>query len=318
MIKTISLSFIVLSFHLSAQSFAPAPDQVGSTAIHKDSSSLIAWATSINLSRGYIDIADKNLGFVSYGTPEKALNKAEGGSMEVVSLGDSGVAILTFEFPIYNGQGFDFAVFENSFDDHLMELAFVEVSSDGINFARFPSISEIPLSSQLTGFEYSNCGYVTNLAGKYRQGYGTPFDLAEISNPSVDINNITHIKLIDVIGSINSDIGSFDSENQLINDPYPTPFASGGFDLDGIGAIHVKNLANSNILQKQTQLIHINDEQLILHHLEEKASYRIMDLLGKQKLVGIVEKSGEISILNLEQGIYILELNQKEKIYFYK
>jgi len=51
----------------------------------------------------------------------------------IVSLGDSGVADVTFAGAIYNGPGADFAVFENGFlnatNDSLafLELAFVEV-----------------------------------------------------------------------------------------------------------------------------------------------------------------------------------------------
>ncbi|MFN6048554.1 MAG: T9SS C-terminal target domain-containing protein, partial [Bacteroidota bacterium] len=47
----------------------------------------------------------------------------------VVSLGDGGIATLTFDPPITNGDGFDFAVFENTFLDTFLELAFVEVST---------------------------------------------------------------------------------------------------------------------------------------------------------------------------------------------
>lgn len=316
--KYLGLIFIFFSCKLIAQSFAPAPNEVGTTAIYKDSSIFVNWASGINLTRGFLNIADKNLGFVSYGTPEKALLKAEGNPMDVVSLGDSGIAILTFEHPLFNGDGFDFAVFENAFADHIMELAFVEVSSDGVHFARFPATSEIPLTPQLTGFEYSNCGYVNNLAGKYRQGYGTPFDLSEIIDPLVDLNNITHIKLIDVIGSTDLNIGSFDTQNQLINDPYPTAFESGGFDLDGLGVIHSKNPASIKQLQNETHYIHSSKEQLTVFNLNESFSYRIIDLLGKQKLEGILDKSGEVSIIDLQQGIYILELNREEKITFYK
>jgi hypothetical protein len=316
--KYLGLIFIFFSCKLIAQSFAPAPNELGTTAIYKDSSIFVAWASSIDLTRGFLDISDKSLGFVSYGNPEKALYKAEGNSMDVVSLGDSGIAILTFEYPIFNGDGFDFAVFENAFNDHLLELAFVEVSSDGIYFARFPATSEIPLSPQLTGFEYSNCGYVSNLAGKYRQGYGTPFDLSEIVDPQVDINNITHIKLVDVIGSTDIDIGSFDFQNQLINDPYPTPFESGGFDLDGVGVIHLKNPASAKQLQNNNYSIFISDEKLSILKLNDSCEYRIFDLFGKQKMEGTLEKSGNISIIDLSQGIYYLELDQLVKIKFYK
>ena len=73
-------------------------------------------------------------------------------SSGVVSLGDGGYGILTFDEPIDNGLGWDFAVFENSFSDDFLELAFVEVSSDGINFFRFPATSLTQDIVQVGGF----------------------------------------------------------------------------------------------------------------------------------------------------------------------
>jgi hypothetical protein len=238
--------FVIFQFKIQilfSQSFAPAPGNIGSTAIFKDSSIFCAWANSIQLQIGYLDISNKSLGYVSFGLPENALNKAEGNSTDVVSLGDSGIAILSFENPITNGEGFDFAIFENGFADNYVEYAFVEVSSDGINYVRFPNYSETPTTTQMGNFEFSDCRYVHNLAGKYRQGYGTPFDLEELQDSlHIDITSITHVKIIDVIGSINSQYGSFDSENRIINDPWPSAFESGGFDLDALGVIHQKEL----------------------------------------------------------------------------
>jgi hypothetical protein len=46
------------------------------------------------------------------------------------------------------------------------------------------------------------------------------------------------VRIIDVIGSINPNYGTLDSEGNLINDLFPTPFYSGGFDLDAVGVLH--------------------------------------------------------------------------------
>ena len=142
------------------------------------------------------------------GDENSAIGQA--GQNGVVSLGDGGTATLTFPNSIYNGPGFDFAVFENGFatSDSMafLEFAFVEVSSDGVNFIRFHSTSLIQDSIQIpmTGI---NCSLVNNLAGKYTYGFGTPFDLEELMNePALDVNHITHIRLIDVVGSISAHI----------------------------------------------------------------------------------------------------------------
>ena len=72
--------------------------------------------------------------------------------------------------------------------------------------------------------------------GKYRQGYGTPFDLADLSDKpevlsgDVDLSSISHVRIVDVVGD-----GTFlDSLGKVIYDPYPTS-GSAGFDLDAVG-----------------------------------------------------------------------------------
>jgi hypothetical protein len=243
MSKLMCILFALSASSVFSQSFAPAAGQPGSTAIHMDSSAIVGWASGIEVQRGFLDISNPGLGIASFGLDQFALGHAWGDGITVVSLGDGGVATLTFPGMIYNGEGPDFVVFENGFADNYMEFAHVEVSSDGINFFRFPSISETPLSLQLSNFSFGDCRYVHNLAGKYRQGYGTPFDLEDLAGISgLDLNAVSHVRLIDVIGSIDSQWGSTDSQGNLINDPYPTPFESGGFDLDAVGVTHLQTL----------------------------------------------------------------------------
>lgn len=186
---------LLLSTTLFAQ-FPGAVGTTGTTSIYKDSSAFISWATNCSVKRGYQDISNTSLGFANVGDSTMALGIA--GSNGVVSLGDGGFAIVTFVNPITNGNGFDFAVFENSFSDVFLELAFVEVSSDGVNFFRFPATSNTQITTQIGPFDNTgDATKINNLAGKYRAQYGTPFDLQElIGLVGLDINNITHKKIL--------------------------------------------------------------------------------------------------------------------------
>lgn len=207
-------------------------------AIFCQNPAILGWAATCNITRGLQDITTPDL-WASYGTEADAVGAATESTMDVVSLGDSGIAVLTFDQPITNGNGYDFAVFENALNDTFLELSFVEVSSDGVNYVRFPAISNTPTDEQITNSGSINARNINNLAGKHRVGWGTPFDLDELAgNDLVDINNITHIKLIDVIGTIDPSHASRDSRNQIINDPYPTNFNSCGFDLDGVAILN--------------------------------------------------------------------------------
>lgn len=293
LIYTKVLATLVITFTLNVlhAQFPPPAGQPGTTAIHKDSSAIIAWATGIEVSRGLINISDplqthEGSNYASFGVPENALGAAEGTSENVISLGDGGLATLTFTKPIKNGPGPDFCIFENSFSDTYLELAFVEVSSDGIRFVRFPAISLTQTDEQINGFGALDATKIHNLAGKYRQGYGTPFDLEDlIDSTDIDLNNITHVRIIDVVGSINPSYGTTDTQGNFINDLFPTPFFSGGFDLDAVGVIHEQN--EVNLIENEAFTIDIYPNPatnfFYLHCSSEvqKSQIRIVDVYGK-------------------------------------
>lgn len=215
-------------------------------AIHKDSSAIRSWATVCTVERGYINLADttvrdNNSNRPTMGIEEDATGAADG---RVISLGDGGSATYVLDDLIRDIEGPDFAVFENGFREQtppqlwFLELAFVEVSSDGMHFVRFPSTSNTQTGTQVTTFGQLDTAAIYNLAGKYPVMYGTPFDLSQLQDSvKVDINNISHIRIIDVVGSLDPDFASYDSQGKPINDPFPTPFWTGGFDLDALAIL---------------------------------------------------------------------------------
>jgi hypothetical protein len=216
---------------------------MGTTAIHKDSSVFSSWAVSCQVVRGPMDISQPQLGLATAGLDAMAVGKV--GLNGTVSLGDGGIATLEFWPLITNGPGPDFAVFENAFSDSFLELAFVEVSSDGQRFVRFPAISLTPYSQQVQSFDLLDATQLYNLAGKYRVHYGVPFDLEELKDSlGLDITAISHVRVVDVIGAINPLYANYDSQGNIVNDPWPTPFPSSGFDLDGIGVLNSQELSN--------------------------------------------------------------------------
>ena len=103
------LLFTGFNNSLSAQ-YAPPAGQLGTTAIHADSSIFVDWANDCIVERGWADISMPEYGLVTYGFDTNGIAKADNA---VISLGDGGVAILTFDIPISDGPGWDFTVFEN-------------------------------------------------------------------------------------------------------------------------------------------------------------------------------------------------------------
>jgi hypothetical protein len=254
--KFLLIFFLIPSF-LKAQSFHPAPGDPNSSAIKKDSSCFITWATGGTVTRGFLNIADTTIvasgsNRASFGNVNLALGPATGSVTDVLSLGDSGIATLSFDQFIMDGPGYDFAVFENGFMDNYIEMGHVEVSSDGIHFFRFPSTTEVPLDPQSSNASSTDCRMINNLAGKYRLGYGTPFDLSELPN-DVNLNKfaVKFVRIIDAIGAVSGNHVTTDQFGTIVNDPYPTPFESGGFDLEAIGVINgtlgINDLAILNV-----------------------------------------------------------------------
>lgn len=301
---------ILVSSHLQAQ-FPPPAGRPGSTAIHMDSSILIGWASDCEIVRGYINMADTMVTYnevnkATYGSYLYGSGPADG---LVISLGDHGTALLKFEIPIINGPGPDFAVFENSFGDSFLELGFVDVSSDGIRYVRFPSISLTAENTQVGTFDTIDATKIHNLAGKYRMGYGTPFDLDDlIDSTGIDLNHITHIRITDAGGCIVPPFATTDSQGHIINDPWPTPFDTGGFDFDAIGVIH-------NTTEGYAEGSHfgaikfypnpVKDKIIFESKASEKTRLKITDIFGKLLFDFDIAGKAELDLSSYPAGVYL-------------
>lgn len=296
--------------------FCGAVGTEGCTAIPYNDSRIKAWATACTVIRGSSNLSNPDAPNVTFGTESEAVGPASTSTTDVVSLGDGGSATLTFAHPIKNGEGFDFAVFENSFSDSFLELAFVEVSSDGVNFVRFPATSLTQTQTQIGGYGSVDPTFINNLAGKYRVGYGTPFDLEELrDSANIDINNITHVRVIDVVGSIDPQYGTYDAFGHIINDPFPTTGNSAGFDLDGVCVINqstegiegIENVTLQAYPNPATDMINV-----ICNSTSDNGIVTLFDMTGRSVYTTSVSNGTnhiQISTANLNNGIYMLRVN---------
>lgn len=316
LILGLSLFFIGQLF---SQTYPPQAGIVGSTAIIKTSPLYVAWANGITVNRGLINKSDPTFAisgnnYASYGLPNNAIGFPDG---NVVSLGDEGNAILTFATPIANGNGYDFAVFENASFDYL-ELAFVEVSSNGINYFRFPAHSQTQTVTQVDSFASPLPIYLNNFAGKYYGDYGTPFDLSEIpNNVLLDKNNIQYVKVIDVVGSINPQFATYDSFGNAVNESFPTPFASCGFDLQAVGVINQQVLANDSFNLNNKIAIFPNpaNDFININSNYNITKTEIQDLNGR--IISSENHNSENIVLEINQfskGVYLLKIETQNGI----
>lgn len=300
--------------------FAPAADLPGTTAMHADSSAFVAWATGCTSERGLMRIDKPHLGYASFGADSLVLGApGMGGASEIVydviSLGDGGMATVTFASPICNCDGPDFAVFENGFGIesdtthtlHFLELAFVEVSSDGEHFFRFPAVTYVPFEQQLGGYGGMVPSQIHNFAGKYDQFYGTPFDLDEVEdNELLDKNRVTHVRVIDVIGCIKPEYATYDSEGHVVNDPWFTSFETGGFDLEAVGVIH--DLAHFDVPEKVVDVISVypnpvKDQLFVM--AENLQMVEVYNVFGQQVMTSM---ESVLNLRELAEGIYFVRV----------
>ena len=301
--KKIFLILIVFTSQVLLAQYAPAAGEPNTTAIYMDSSIIVAWATGYKDTLFGEDVDDQ------WKTPEKALGKAQGTSGDIVCLGRSGEITFTFDAFIINQEGPDFVTFENGFSDTFLELGWVEVSQDGINFVRFPnhSLTEEPVDA----FGDVDPTKINGYCSKYKQGYGTPFDL-----DSVHLDSIRFVKLIDISGEGNA----YDSDGHIIYDPYKTT-GSAGLDIDAIGVIHAGVLQeNIKEVSKHQLRIYPNPAQDILQiefHTSHIKQLVIYDLSGEMvKEINLENYSAlntyQIQVDDLKNGIYFLRIDAQK------
>ena len=221
--------------------------------------------------RGWADYVRAD-GQSSFGDPALALGPVTGDEFDVVSLGDLTAAQITAGAPVgrltlsvtdaqhpapmRNLPGADFVVFENGVVAEygtggagvggvFGELAYVEVSTDGTHFARFPSVSLTPAAVGAYGtLDPTN---LFNLAGKHvnaaGESWGTPFDLAVLANHplvtagTLNLNDVRYVRIVDIPGNGGFADSALPTPHPIF-DPWRT-IGSGGFDLEAVGVISV-------------------------------------------------------------------------------
>ena len=210
--------------------YPPAAGQPDTTAIPMADPNFVAWADAV-----VEMIVGEDADTIDY-PASKALGPAVGGSFDVACLGRGGKITLNFSCGIGDKPGYDFAVFENAANDTFLELGWVEVSSNGTDFFRFRnhSLTSAPVST----YGSLDTTDISGLAGKYRNGFGTPFDLAELRDvsPLLDVDDVNSVRIVDIVGDGNS----LDTNGNPIYDPYKT-WGTAGFDLDAIGVINTRS-----------------------------------------------------------------------------
>ncbi|KXK46753.1 MAG: cell surface protein, partial [Bacteroidetes bacterium OLB10] len=159
--------------------------------------------------------------------------------------------------------------------------------------------------------------------------FGTPFDLDEMINiQGLDVMHITHIRVVDVVGSVDEMFATYDSQGHKVNDPWPTPFPSSGFDLDAVGVIH----QSTTSIQEQSNFSNIQVFPNPLHHSGylkyslNKSSTVDLKIYSADGSMVFGEKSFQsegvqtlsLNEMKLKKGVYIVVLSDDTSVSTYK
>jgi prepilin-type processing-associated H-X9-DG protein/prepilin-type N-terminal cleavage/methylation domain-containing protein len=201
----------------------------------------------------------------AFSDPTQALGGPSGagdyeGSLDVYKLGNGGSITLGFSGgAITNGPGADFIVFANPFyvsgnpDTDFAELSFVQVSTDGVHFVQFPTVS--CTKSDPGAFGNINPANISGFAGvtpvianttpggndinPYDPSVagGDAFDLSTLATlPAAEtleqegylnLNDIQYVRIVDVVDGV-----STDSNGHIIYCP------GSGADVDSVAVIN--------------------------------------------------------------------------------
>ena len=127
-------------------------------------------------------------------------------------------------------------------------------------------------------------------------------------NPLLDKNRVTHVRLVDVVGCIQPEYATYDCQGHVVNDPWPTPFASSGFDLDAVGVIH--DLAHYDVVEAQEVTsvnLYPNPVSSILSvDAANVASICLYSLTGQCVLE--TENNNTIDVSTLTPGLYFARI----------
>lgn len=129
----------------------------------------------------------------------------------------------------------------------------------------------------------------------------------------LDKENITHIKVVDVVGNIDPQYATYDSFGNIVNESWPTPFNSCGFDLDAVGVINQKVLGTSDF-EKATVFLYPNPaSDTVFIQSKNEASITIYDISGRLVALQKSITANGMDVSNLSKGIYVAQITSDEK-----
>jgi hypothetical protein len=127
------------------------------------------------------------------------------------------------------------------------------------------------------------------------------------------------VKVIDVVGSIDSVYGTRDSRGRIINDPFPTNSPSSGFDLDAVGVINQYGASGISQINGYTMTqVYPNpfiDFVKVQSPTADMYRYQVTDLSGRIVSDGAFIGSTSVALGDLSAGVYTIRVSDRQTVF---
>lgn len=213
------------------------------------------------------------------------------GSLDVLTLGEGGSIELGFDLTIADGPGADFTVSENGFvvgggPGVFAEVLFVEVSTDGATFVRFPtnyvgSGSKMGSYRGLAGGLPVIANVDTNLVSPFDPvaSGGESFDLADLAGTPEVLSGTVDLDAIHIVRLVDALIADVDSSGTPLE-------AFGGADVDAVAVIHA---AEDDLSSKPVCDLAYDDAGRMVLTLGDPQGFADLDLATARASLDLVD-----------------------------
>ena len=124
------------------------------------------------------------------------------------------------------------------------------------------------------------------------------------------------MRIVDVVGCIDPEYCTYDSQGHPVNDPWPTPFASSGFDLDAVGVIHDQaHTPGFGVEENGEAMISVYPNPAHDKLFVNAENIKNIDLYNISGQLVISSTENEINVSDLNPGMYFIRINCGDDVY---
>ena len=123
----------------------------------------------------------------------------------------------------------------------------------------------------------------------------------------------THVRVVDVVGSIDPQWATYDAYGHMVNDPFPTISYSGGFDLDAVGVLHTATESVERVEESRLRVWPNPARERLMVSGRSGSTAVLSDMRGRVVAIVVCGEAATMDIETLPAGVYILRVDEEVK-----